>query len=693
MVLYLKPVAKECNEHLEDAPTKQSQGATRILYAVCKSCAPASNFLIPAILPHLFVLYQNSQDVSKRRALIETLTQTVKANSEVFGEWRRTIPVESDATEEITPEKYSINGLTTFRNQVLETLTGAFNAATIKQVSYRLILLDALVQLAKVRALLDDEQISAIIKLFDDVVLSEESYGKDDMKIAAINGLVEIAHQKPQPVIDNSFPAFLARLPDKDDSGPETYVPILEAFAKLGSEQKVFNTVVIRLKSKLNSAIQQKASATYLHAILSALLYAFSQESCKFEGSAYFEDPIMPLVEKICLQTSDEQQDDTTLYLIGRLANVILRGQSSHSQLHAQLPDEIYKLYRSASAEGALQPVTADTPQIVSRRLILSTYLMAAQRNDVPLSLSERTSLLPLLITSASSPNTSVGTRLAILQQISLITNKFIPTSFLKETLDPLFHAPQNLLSPTTLNETNIRIIFAMLKALVLRNAPRLTEIFTFLTSSLSNPVNGKSVAHGFATLLQPDDILQKENYCTISPLYKQKTFAILVPNIAKGFREAESGTKENYLIALAEIIRYLAFSVLEPGLSTLTPLLLQTLDLTGNDDVKAGTIDTLSTILVQKPEAVEEHTSSLISRLLGCAVSKGNSAVVRAKALKCLTLVVEKVRGELVIPFRKGVVKRLIFACDDAKRGVRSEAVRCRAKWIELDEAGDEED
>lgn len=692
MVLYLKPVAKECNEHLEDAPTKQSQGATRILYAVCKSCAPASNFLITTVLPHIFVLYQNSQDMSKRRALIETLTQIVKANSEVFGEWRRNPLLQSDDSEDITPEKYSINGLTTFRNQVLETLTGAFNAATIKQVSYRLILLDALVQLAKVRALLDDEQISAIIKLFDDVILSEESYGKDDMKTAAINGLVELARQKPQPVIDNSFPAFLARLPDKDAQGPETYVPILEAFAKLGSEQKVFDTVVVRLKNKLNSAIQHKSSAMYLHAILSALLYAFSQESCRFHGSAYFEDPVIPLVEKVCLHTDEEQQDDTTLYLVGRLANVILRGQSSHSQLHARLPNEIYNLYSSAAAGEALASITTDTPQIISRRLILSTYLLAAQRKDVPLS-SEPRDLLASLIVSASSDNVTIATRIAILQQISLICNKFIPTSALKETLDPLLHDPQNLLSPTSLNRTKIRIIFAILKALVLRNAPRLTEIFSFLTTSLSSPTNGKSVAHGFATLLQPDDILIKENHCTISPLHKQKTFAILAPDIANAIKEVEPELKGNYLIALAGIIRNIPFSVLEPQLPTLTPLLLQTLDLEDSADIKAGTIDTISSILTQQPEAIEEHTSSLISRLLGCAVGKSNSPTVRAKALQCLLLVCGKVRTELVIPFRKGVVKRLIFACDDPKRSVRSEAVRCRAKWIEMDEAGDEED
>jgi DNA repair/transcription protein MET18/MMS19 len=65
----------------------------------------------------------------------------------------------------------------------------------------------------------------------------------------------------------------------------------------------------------------------------------------------------------------------------------------------------------------------------------------------------------------------------------------------------------------------------------------------------------------------------------------------------------------------------------------------------------------------------------------------------VRAKALRCLTLAVVQLRRELVIPFRKQVIKRLTAPLDDKKRAVRLEAVRCRTKWIELDEAGDDDD
>ena len=56
----------------------------------------------------------------------------------------------------------------------------------------------------------------------------------------------------------------------------------------------------------------------------------------------------------------------------------------------------------------------------------------------------------------------------------------------------------------------------------------------------------------------------------------------MLVPDIAKGFKDVETQLKGNYLVALAGIIRWLPFSVLEPQLPTLTPLLLQTLDIKG---------------------------------------------------------------------------------------------------------------
>jgi DNA repair/transcription protein MET18/MMS19 len=693
LTVYLRPVAKECNEHLEDAPTKQSQGATRMLQAIASSSTLACNYLLSAILPTLFKLYQGTKDVAKRRGLVETLAHLIRADSTVFGQWRTHLSTLANGEGVSDPKKVSNNALQDFTTNALETLNAALSAASISQVSYRLVLLDALLQLAKVRSLLQDNQISSIISLFDNIVIAEESYGRDELKAAAINALVEIAHQKSQLVINKSFPDFLARLPDKDESGPETYLPVLEAFAKLGSEDKVFGTVVLRLKNKLYAAIHQRASATYIQAILSALLYAFAQEATKPNASetlaTAFTDLIQPVIQKICIEASAEQQDDTTFYLVGRLANVILRAQPTDVQ--QKVASELHTLYLGGTNDQA-PPFTRDLPPAESRRLILTTYILASLRKDVTLPVDcERT--LSSLISFISQQSLTTGAKVACLQQLSLILSKFIAASGLKAALEPLLQGPGGLLSSITSDPSSIQITFAILKALILRNAPGLNAIFSSLTSGLMDQQNGTAVAHGFATLLQPDDILTKENHCTISALHKQKTFAMLVPDIVNGFRSAGAPTKKNYLIALAGIITWLPYAVLEPQLSSLTPLLLQTLDISGEEDVKAGTIETLSIVLAENPKLVEEHTSSLISRLLTCASSKTNSANVRAKALKCLALTVIRLRTELVIPFRKQVIKKLTVPLDDKKRVVRLEAVKCRTKWIELDEAGDDDD
>ena len=287
----------------------------------------------------------------------------------------------------------------------------------------------------------------------------------------------------------------------------------------------------------------------------------------------------------------------------------------------------------------------------------------------------------------------TVGTRIATLQQISLVLNKFLSTADIQTVLDPVLHHPMNLLQTENLNSNSIRVVFAMFKGLMLRNSAAISEIYPQLLSALSDPTNGRNIAHGFSTLLQPDEVLTKENYCIVSALHKQKIFSILVPSLSNDFRQAEEMSKPNYLVALSGILRWIPYNILEPQLQSLNPLFLQTLDVQGEDEVKAGTIDTLISILNSNPKAIEEHCGSLISRLVNASAGKSSPPNIRVKALQCLSLVAVRLRTEIVVPFRKSVVKRLVAALDDGRRSVRAEAVRCRSEWLELDEAGDEEE
>ncbi|KAF2648340.1 ARM repeat-containing protein [Lophiostoma macrostomum CBS 122681] len=700
---YLRPIIKECNEHLEDAPTKQSQAAARILHKIANVSPEVLNILLAGVLPNLFLLFQTADTMAKRRGLLEVLVQLIQANIDVYGTWR------SLGT---AGEQPSSSALSQFQPQALEIMLNGLEAAPANEVSFRLVCLDGLLHLSKARGLLEENDVGNIIKLFYNVVIHEEPYGKGEIKEAAINGLVDIAHQKPQVVEDIAFPAFMSQLPDVDSDQSRDYLPVLEAFAKLGGEEAIFDTVILRLKNKFSAAVTQGASSTYLVALLSAMLYALKKGSSRLEqdpeSSTYFNDIVLPLLQRTSSSDASHPKvfdDEPTLDLVGRICNIIIRSRSVEQQ--NQIAAELYTLFRG-TPQPELAPFNTNTSPESTRTMIVSTHLLASFRKDARLP-CEIQLLIPSLASFAQQAYLSTSVRLASLRQLSLVLNKFVPAAFLRTCIDPLLNPPTSLFDVDTLDQSRIRVIFACLKALLLRNSPSLSTLYTQLLSFLSNPTYGTIVAHGFSTLLQPDDLLTKANHCTILGLHKQKSFTQLVPNIASSFKTASQETKPNYLIALSGVLRWMPFDLVVEEVGQLIPLLLQSLDLKGEDMVKEAAITTLAYVTQEKPEALGEYVGSLISRLIDTATltktkastnnatSKTDSSPpppprVRAAALRCLTLVPERLSTEKVLPYRRQVVKKLTAALDDGKREVRSQAVKCRGVWLAVDEVGDDD-
>ena len=170
-------------------------------------------------------------------------------------------------------------------------------------------------------------------------------------------------------------------------------------------------------------------------------------------------------------------------------------------------------------------------------------------------------------------------------------------------------------------------VVFWIAKALLLRLS-RTQEVLEHILSSLSNELSGPANARGFGTLLAPDEILSKEHGAITRLLARQKVFNLCVPRIAADFRTADNFAKPNYLIALSGILKYVPTEVIMSDITTLLPLLLQSLDLP-DQGVKAATIESLLTISQESPEAVEAHVGTLTNRLLRSAGNpKENIAV-----------------------------------------------------------------
>lgn len=276
--------------------------------------------------------------------------------------------------------------------------------------------------------------------------------------------------------------------------------------------------------------------------------------------------------------------------------------------------------------------------------------------------------------------------RQAMLRQIGLLTNKFLPAQDTQVVVSMMRNLATGLKETTIVSENAVRILFWEAKGLILRLS-NTNEVLELILALLPHAVCGPPSARGFGLLLAPDEVLCKENGANVRLLAKQKVFNTCIPAIAKDFRNADVGSKPNYLIALSGILKYMPTDIVMLEAETLLPLLLQSLDLE-DSDVKAATIRSLTVVSQESPKAVEGHIGSLLSRLLKSAVNpKLNTAIVRHNALRCLRIFPGKVKDSTLLPYKNTVTRGLLGVLDDPKRHVRKEAVECRAAWFNMDE------
>nr|POF12769.1 mms19 nucleotide excision repair protein like [Quercus suber] len=665
---YLRPIIKECNEHLEDAPTKQSQAAGRILHAVASASPLAADRVAKGVLPVLFALFNGSESITKRRGLLEVFNQVSKAYIELS----------------VMHPSLSVETLQTFGNDALEAMLRALTNAPKAEVSFRLTSLDGLAQLTSIDGVLTENGSHRAVDEIVAVILHEAIDGHGNIRSHAVKTLTSMAHAIPDIIRDRSIPAFMAALPDVP-SDLSTFATVLEAFAQLSSEQQIFDTIVLRLRNKLHSAMYQQASDEYQRALLLALLYCFSFGSPKLEHgmirSKYYTDYAESLVNSV-RDSVTSGGSQPALDVIGRICNIILRGQGVHFQ-STVCHQDLRWISGSWEATGSPESSTC------------LLYYYAALRPEV-LEAEEVITILRSQAMSALQAVPKQSDTTTILRLVSLLVNKFANPKAMRAVLEACNIEVETLLATQPENPQAVNLAFAVVKGLIIqgKSGALATNYMTILLKLLGT--SDKTIARRFGILLAPDEILAKENHCVISGLYKQRIFNQTIPPLTESIRNADPAIKQNFLLALSGLLRWLPYAILEPHLTSLVPPLLQSLELPSSaSEAKTSTLSIFESILMHNPQQVEEHTSSLVTRLLNCTatVDQGNSAAVRQKALQCLLLLPRQLKRENVVPYRRQVAKRLQTCLDDAKRNVRAEAVRCRTAWLGLDEGVDDED
>lgn len=714
---YLRPITKECNEQLREPQQMQAKPAQQILRSLSAASLVSFNLIIEAVVAPLFTVYQEADGIAKQRALLDALVSLFDSAIDIFGTWNTP---GSDASSECP--------LAAFKDKLSETFSQALMGTAKDEIFFRVTALKGLVRLSKIRNFLADNEIGLYVQYFDEILLKEEAQERDDLKKEAISGLAEISKYKPQLIMDITFPAFVATLPDSDVGEDSTYLTTLESLAQMSIEKDIFDTLVRRLLGKLDILLQTGISGSpeYPRAILLTILYVMEKRGLDNDPNKdfYYDKIVVDLSRRVALATvgtgpASVLNDATILDTLGRLCNLIIRSLSQDKQ--NSVAENIYSLFSSQDGFVAV-PFAGTTSESQRQTMILSTYLLAGLPKStakLPYNTQDMRSLIQELVRLSISEEKQ-STHLALLRHLALMVNKFLSNDelalLMPDIISSLLPADsqQKQFTPAT-----VRTIFWLSKALILRLAPQTTDLLMSLLSLLSSPdpLTSSTSARGFGLILSNDDILSSANGANIRLLAKQRVFVTVLPLISKNIRAANSSeasstpahAKQAHLTALSGILSTIPSSLVTPEMSTLLPLLLQSLDLQGTEiePVKAATLETLSVLIRDSGvQAIDEsgHLESLISRLLKTATysksaNKGKSSSsnnsnssgrIRAQALHCIFLVAQASsvfeatgKPSPLLPLKDNVLRSLRVILDDPKRDVRKAAVDARGAWL----------
>ena len=373
---YLRPITKECGEQLQEPQHKQAKPAGQIL-STLGVASPVAFFLIfKAVLPVLMTLYQDADRIAKQRAFIEVLVQVLDSAIAVYG----TPSTSAPATEVENP-------LGPFKERIFDSISQALMSSAADEVSFRVVALKALLRLCLLRRYLQDNEIGMAVQYFDEIVLLEDRSGRDDLKVEAIQALVELSRIKPNLIMDITFPAFMAKLPDSSPSSDQDYLNTLEGLAQLSVERYVADTLIRRLLNKLDMVLPNGGSSAYPRAILSTLQYVLSQRDLDEDPnlSAYHERIVVGLINRVALASiakapTTALNEGPTLEILGRLAMMIVRALDEHKQKSVAL--QFYTLFGDEAGFVPV-PFRDNIPELQMSTMILSTSLMAGVRHSV----------------------------------------------------------------------------------------------------------------------------------------------------------------------------------------------------------------------------------------------------------------------------------------------------------------------
>ncbi|KDQ61341.1 hypothetical protein JAAARDRAFT_190123 [Jaapia argillacea MUCL 33604] len=692
-----KEICEECIKILQEPEKNQGRYATKTLCAFLSTTENICRYTLSMVIPHLTGLFRNPDEVTIRAAIVTVLSEIIAAARDVSS---------TSTTQEVF--------LLPYKDEVLGVLV-----VGLKNPSSSGPAIDGLKSMVSTRGLLSDEELGYIVHNVNEL-LDSVGGSADESTDALLELLVSISSHSPRHVEETTLPLLFSSLPDsasprEADSERAKYWRTLTSLKKLCSQSALFETLVIRLSTKLDFICEQGAAPTtdleptaaYAHALLHTLADVLtSKVKDDHPDVPKYIERLAPRLYNLFIYSALKSDgsasvatDPRLIKVAGRVITLILQATSAQKQepfivglYAAYLQSEVTRLASGAqkiTPDQLFVPFSPGAPLAQKNLVHLFSTGVVAARKEVEIPVPNPSEFLgTLLMWSVHSADNSLQ-RDSAWHIIASIVNKrpedvslFLTGSL--ETFWPNEIASSN--ASVTTRRFAINGWIWLSKALWLRGHPLSTQYVDRLFDLFSDATVSWDAARAIGMIGGSDDILKKPNHSVLKVLYAQKLCTRLLPRIIEGAKiTANPGQQTAHLVALASLIKSVPQTTYIHEISALMPLLLRGLDLP-DFDIRADVIDTLYVATEgqsSKPTIVSEHATTLVTIMLRNSVAQEMPSIrVRTAALKYLALLPNVIRYDILHPQKATVLRELAKALDDPKRGVRKEAVEARSNW-----------
>ncbi|EMR89058.1 putative dna repair transcription protein [Botrytis cinerea BcDW1] len=406
-----------------------------------------------------------------------------------------------------------------------------------------------------------------------------------------------------------------------------------------------------------------------------------------------------------------EYFDDSVIALVGTIGTYILRSNTTPHENNFLLkanadnptePSRVWTLFNFGAHTradlGACQQDLRVGPSNKCSANILSTALIAGiRKEDIDrLGLVVHETAKSMLFNAISVENKcSRQARISMLQMLQLLVNKFGADKKEfedgKQLHDVMLELVNGAASKPDLEAYQIYQALAYFAAAaVAAYEPCSTALIDAMMQGISDPKRGRKIARSFAILLAPSNMMNENNFCILRPLRFGRLYSTTVNQLITLWRSNEDNRiKENYLIALAGILRYMPAKIMQGNAAQILPIALAGTDVP-DKTTKDASMNIMIVLMPENPGLIEEHLDSIINRMTDRTHNTYDSpsdanVEGRSKALDVLAMLPTLVENGLLLKRKNAVLKELDVALDDCSREVRMRADRCKMIWFNL--------